>query len=457
MKKITLFLSLCLASVFAMAEGVYVTPKVDGSSVLPEGISANKKYVVGQSGEGILWMWELETGRFYNIAESGNTDVEIIEPDNNSASAVADNGVVAGSINGVPAYYRNGKWNSLMAEAEQGNAFAITPDASIIAGATWDLNLTTIPLVWYYDAENDTYGLPDTLKFEYPGFVFDGAEVTDISADGKIIAGFVIDNTSGHWLGCLWKYNDETKDYDFDFYSKRVADASEGVFFEFASDRVRISDNGEWLVGERTETNEYWEGGVPARYNIKDDTYEILMDVAAPEGNTVCTDIADDGTVVCFHEDEGAMIERRGYIVPAGKDRRQTAAEYYAEKGVEMPDGFADNMNAVFAISSDARLFVGIFMDAENSIMPYAVDLDGNVTSALNKIEADDNFCSMDGNELRLNDEVSDLRIITVNAQTVYSQAAPASVINLDNLNAGVYVVVANKDGKLVSSKIAVY
>lgn len=458
MKKITLFLSLCLSTVFAMSEGVYVTPKTNGGKFLPENISNNKKYVVGQSGDGVLWMWELETGRFYNIAETGNTDIEIIEPDNNSVSSVSDNGVVAGSVNGVPAYYRNGKWKSLLAEVEPGNAFAITPDGAKIVGMTYNQEFAMIPLVWSYNAEKDTFMITDTLKFEYPGFVFDGAEATDISDDGKIITGFVVNNEDGTWLGCLWKYNDETTDYDFDFYSQRVIDASEDVLFSFCSDRVYISGNGEWLVGERTETNDYFGGSIPARYNIKDDNYEILMDVDAPEGNTYCSDVANDGTVVCFNESEVAMSERCGYIVPAGKDRRQAAAEYYTEKGIDMPEGFADNMNTVFAVSSDARLFIGAFMDAEQNILPYAVDLDGNVTSALNKIEVDNYFCTMTGNELRLNDEVSDLRIITISAQTVYSLESPASVISLDNLTPpGVYVVVANKGGKLVSSKIAVY
>lgn len=470
MKKVTLFFAACLFAVSAMAEGKYVAHSKAEGHYYPNSISENKKYIVGSAGEGVTWLWELETGKFRYISDAGNQDVETINSNENNAAGVSNDGVVAGTINGVPAYYRNGKWTSLLEKAEYGSACAITPDGSKIIGMVSDQNYRTTPLVWSFDAETDSYILSDTLEFTHPEFqLSEGSQPTDISDDGKTIVGFAAEEAD--WMGCVWKYNEETKNYDFDLYSKRIIDnLTETIFASFCYDRARVSANGEWLVADRTEIqvdpDDYFSlKYAPVRYSIKDDSYEILD---APENLSenavVCSEVANDGTVVLFTEGGGAMTERKGYVVPAGKDRKQPAAEYFTENGVtNMPEGFSDLIHTLFLISSDARIYVGNFMDNGNFI-PYAVDLDGTIASdieevetALDKVEIDNNFCTVVDNELFFNDEVSNLRIFAINAQTVYSLPIVPSTLNLSNLNPGIYVVVADKAGRTVSTKVAVH
>lgn len=469
MKKITLSVFLSLLCMSAMAEAVIGSHKSElGIPYVPTSISNNGKWAtiqVGQQGDGVNLLWDLVNGSCKEVTSKDMKDYPSLTLDRNSVKDVSDDGVLVGAINEYPAVYRDGKWTVFDEFVNMGNINAISSDASVMVGyVSTSTDLSANPIIWKWNEADKKY-VADTLEWSknMKELSVRGAMATDVSGDGKIVVGVLQDN-AGILPSVMWVYNEETKNYDIDFFSAEYVDFDalkvddDHPFYSLFAGRARISANGKYITGEETlnKKNEYdW---LAARYDVEKKELTVFGNYKEPVP-CMATGIADDGTIVGWHQNEPGMMGRVGRIVLPGDSVPTSSVDYYKKNNVKNLPDLDKSSHATFIISPDSRKFLGMYMDDKMDINAYCVDLDGEIKSGIKEdvIVNDNSVCTMVGNELFINGEgVTNLYVVSVSGQIVYSIANPSNVVNLEHLNAGVYVVVALQNGKMVSSKISV-
>lgn len=154
----------CSQSSSQIVEGVFSTS-----------ISPNGEWIMGQAdGEGLLYFKNLKEDKVY--LAGGNTSVDgtgYIAP---LGCGIANNGTAIALVNGIPYWWTpegtNGKWTKLPGNAVDGSAAlgSITPDGSVIVGATGNSGTTTEdvtmakPCIWYRNADG-SFGEPVMLPY----------------------------------------------------------------------------------------------------------------------------------------------------------------------------------------------------------------------------------------------------------------------------------------------------
>lgn len=472
-------------SAMAAEPTVATHPGRTGAPMNPMAMSDNMRYIVGNEGSdetGNLFMWDLVGDTYTLISTPGlsGEGIEVGTLNKNSANDVSDNGVVVGYIHNYPAVYRDGKWTTISTASVLGVIKAVTKDGNTMVGFESKPTYESVPVIWKYAdgvytkdtlvwtddtkivkvEEEDGSSHYDTIPM-LQGVEIMGIAATDISADGEIIVGYAQCGTV--YPGVMWKRND-AGEYEVDFFSAKYInfegsdkdDANE--FSVVCGGDPVVSSNGKWITGPETQiaNGVNVSDWMPVRYDVEASKLDTLFDLVELEGFMPFS-VSDKGTLVGFEtQTPSDLTARKGKIVAEGDKEPMMLTDYFSDKDVTtLPDIATGHSPAV--VSKNDSVFVGNFYDSEKVVM-YVVDLRGQVKAAIDQpVVMDNDFCTMAGNVLTINDDITDLRVITISAQTVYQVAQPTGTIDLSHLPDGVYVVVANKAGSLVSTKITIF
>lgn len=451
-----------------MAEAVISTHKSEvGMPCFVKCLSDDKKmavFQVGQQDDGVNMLWDLQAGTFKEVTRKGMSDYPVFEVDIHGVNDISNNGILVGCLNAYPAYYQNGKWTVFDADKAEGDINAITPDGSVMVGwISIGEQLFTNPIVWTLDEKTNKY-VADTLEWNSSmnELIINGAMATGISADGKRIVGTLQDDKA-IWPAVLWVYNEETKKYDVDFFTAQYIDFEDlkadddHEYISVFSAKAFISPNGKYVSGSESVNESHEFDWVAGRYEVDTKTLKVFGDDAKNPVPMQITAVADDGTLVGWHQDAPGMVGRIGRIVLPTDEVPTNIMEYYKKNNVKKLFDLDSLTHAVFAVSPDARMFLGMYMNERADVAAYCVDFDGAIETAVeNVVVQNQEFCTMVGNNLHLNQEVSNLYIISVSGQVVYTTNAPGNVVNLDHLASGVYVALALQNDKLISTKIVI-
>ncbi len=213
MKKFLLLTGLSAISFLAVVDAA--EPLVIEDALISE-ISPNGKYGVSQGLAG-LRIFNIETGEEYS--SRGATGYETY--DAGQGKCVSNDGIVVGSSeDSAPYYWKDGVWHQLPlppSALSSNHAQAITADGSRICGIIGVANMSlsddalmTAPCVW--NADGDGYGLPVMLPhpdLDFAGRVPMYVTAVDMSEDGKVVIGQVVDATGMMNYPILYKENEK--------------------------------------------------------------------------------------------------------------------------------------------------------------------------------------------------------------------------------------------------------
>lgn len=371
-------------------DGIKVSDMDDDMQLMGEAMSPNAKYVVGKNfATHAPAVWNVENNEYteYPDFEDGafhaSTSNGIFVGDDGDYAIKADeNGNV------TPLFYNEGEevyneeYDFYYSTGDAGSsAYAISEDGKVIAGFYFDSSYFTTPCIWNENNERIDLPLPTS---EEAGFEVNGGEVRYMTPDGKVLAGFLMDNYST-WPACIWRQN-ANGGYDCDIISKDYWEEGYQMGKPYmVFNPSGISANGEWVA--LTIQNEFddWDFSVPApimqaaRLNLKSNTLELLNET---EVAYTPTGIANDGTMLVCSGDIG-MMGRSGYIWEAGKTEVKSLDNIL----VQVPALEALGSNTPCSITADGNYVQGFGINGEN-IFSYVVDYK-NIVNGINSVNVE--------------------------------------------------------------------
>lgn len=305
-------------------EGAKISAMTDEVQLIGEAMSPSAKYVAGMN---FVYyapaVWNVETGEVVNYADYEEGAFHAVS---SNGLAVGDDGnhaIKADAQGNVTELYRfvgeeiETEWGTMSTGDAGSSAYAVSEDGKIIAGFYFDASYKTTPCIWNENNVRIDLPLPTS---EEAGFEINGGEVRYMTPDGKILAGYLMDNMSS-WPACIWRQN-AAGGYDLDIVCNDYWEESYQMgkpYMVFTPSA--LSANGEWLALQIQNEFDDWDFSVPqpalqvARLNLNTKAIEVL---SADNGSLAPTGIANDGTVLAY---AGAndMMGRTGYIWQAGK------------------------------------------------------------------------------------------------------------------------------------------
>lgn len=273
-----------------------------------EAVSENGVWAVGKNFDAnVAALWNLSTNEVITFDGEGG-----------ALHAVTSRGVAVGDNNGFAVVVRDGKMTTLQGNANEAgsSAYGISEDGKVIVGFYFDEAWQTKACIW--DANGNRTELPLPAAADVP-FDFSGAEARWISADGSVIAGFLMDDFST-WPAVIWRKSGSS--YVCDVICKDYFEANyqEGKpYMQFGTDAMALSKNGEWLtlVTQAEYDPDNWDVPAPvskaARFNLKSKTLEVF------EGVDYLFGIANDGTALGCTTDMMSG-DRQGFVVKANEN-----------------------------------------------------------------------------------------------------------------------------------------
>ncbi len=285
---------------------------------------------------------------------------------------VTDNGVAVGFNGPASTFDYNGEVKALEG-GESTVGEGITADGSIVCGTSSPSSVTHA-VIW---RDGVIENLPEPTT-EEAGFNVGGTYAKYISADGKLIVGYIVDDMSTFPL-ITWAWDDEAKAYKYNIVCKDYFNTgAEGDTKPYAMFMpMGVSANGKYialtLYSESTGVNEV------ARYDVETATLTVAK--LAAEGTAVVSgtsmvssSIANDGTMIGFTGDMAGQLPRNGFIWKGGEESPKLLAEACPDIadlatfdliGAHTPTG----------ITPDGRYVVGFAADAEGNYKTYVLDL----------------------------------------------------------------------------------
>lgn len=257
MKKLLLLAAgMMLASSAVMAEETTVTPTVYPNYVLT-GLSPNGEWTVSADPfTYAMTIINVKTGEVWEYADESLAEIY----DSGLRHYVSDNGVVVGTYNeNVGVYWENGKWNFLACKDTDFSVYpvTVTPDGSVIGGFVSRMAITledtgdvmSVPVVWYRNADG-TYG--DYVELPYPktdwtGRVPQYVLIDDISADGKVCAGNVIDYSGMAPAPIVFTQKDNGE-WEYSFVHPELLNPDNVEFPAYPGEAPQAPDPKEWMT-----------------------------------------------------------------------------------------------------------------------------------------------------------------------------------------------------------------
>lgn len=387
MKKI--FTTVFAVATAIIAMGQTVSPANSNVLLTGEGFSQNRLYCVGTNYATYqAAIWSIADGRVVNIA----TDDEDADQ---SLHAVSNNGLAVGSYKDFAAkadmngnftelYADKGEfvetsWGGYWSKESGSDAWAITPDGSVIVGDYYDADYVTTPCIWL-NGGTTRVELPMPNAEEVP-FEFDGSGARWVSDDGSIILGYLNDNY-GTWPMVYWKKNAQG---EYEVHAECVKyyeedPGNEKPYMYFCPDG--LSANGEWATLIVCHEYDAWNWEDPvmgcARINLVTGEIDELIDA---DNTFEMTAISNDGTCVGFR-DSGSMYGREAAIWYKNQQLPNMIADLLPDNEYIQSLTGSECCNTPVYISADGA-FIGGFgiSEAEYDMTSYIMEAPEEVTA----------------------------------------------------------------------------
>lgn len=372
-------------------DGIKVSEMSDNVQLMGEAMSPNAKYVVGMNFSTFApSVWNVETGDVTDFADfeegafhAANSNGVLVGDDGNYAIKVDAEGNVTKLFYNEGEEVYNEEWDFYYSTGDAGSsAYAVSENGKVVAGFYYDQTYFTTPCIW--NEKNERIDLPLPTS-EEAGFEVNGGEVRYMTPDGKVLAGFLMDNYST-WPACIWRQN-ANGGYDCDIISKDYWEEGYQLGKPYmVFNPSAISENGEWLALLIQKEYDDWDFSVPAptmqiaRLNLTTGTLEVLPE---EEVEYAPTGIANDGTMLAYTGGND-MMGRAGYMWEAGKTTVKSVDDILSL--VPELDELASNTPC--SISADGNYIQGFGVNGEN-IFSYVVDYKEVIATGINGVKTE--------------------------------------------------------------------
>lgn len=342
------------------------------------GVSENMRYVTGLNVATYgAFIWDTQSNTVSEINGAyANCDFR----------CVSNNGIAFGTISNddmVTTY--SASFNTMgvpkVVESAMSSIYDVTPDGTMAVGCLLD------EVMWWPSAcfwKDGVRTMLPTPTSEECGIAHDGANAQFVSADGKVIVGYLQDWASSR-PAIVWRQQADGQ-YVADVISKDLWELHYGdgkTYLKF--EPLGLSQNGKWLclVAQKEASGNMPTPEFMVRMNLE--TGEIFEsqkpDILYFEAvdNIYPVSIANDGTCVGSTRDELGF--QRGVIWKSGdKAPKLLADEFPSFKELEDYDGFQHHP---IAISADGKKIVGygcpitvdMYGETDYDFVSYLLDL----------------------------------------------------------------------------------
>lgn len=353
MRKLTLA-AMLFVGMAALAQTIRTSDIAPNLQLECLGMSANHRYITGLNvGTYCSFVWDTETDAIVeHNGDHANSDFRGVTNDGVAYGILSPDG----SEDFMDVHsFRFGQ-DGIAQPVEQDGAvmsqvFAVTPDGSVAVGCLLDEMWLPTPCVWK-DGERQMLPLPSSQDC---GFGHDGACAQYVSADGKVIAGYLQDWYSSR-PAIIWRQQADGT-YVADVVSKEYFGEGKSYNRFMAQG---ISGNGKWLCIDCKKISEEagLGGGFMARMNLE--TGELTEAeypdfISQDDNNFWPTSIADDGTCIGVLEQFDGY--RQGLIWKGDATVPQLLSEMLPE--LEILQDYDFFMNNPVAISADGKYIAG--------------------------------------------------------------------------------------------------
>lgn len=333
--------------------------------------STDGKYVCGDSQMGVAFIWNVENNTVTTDAEYENES---------SATGISNDGTAVGYWGDYAAKYTpEGKFIKLDGEdsEEMSIASRITPDGSVIVGCNMTASYVQHACVW----ENGKKTMLPEPTAEEVGFPVFGTNAIDVSNDGSIIVGTILDRYN--YLPLIYWTKEADGTYKLHTPCADLFEPDYGDKPYFYISPVNISGNGKWisLLLQRNGDALPVEMG---RMNVE--TGQIDIAGISADGNIevekslISASVANDGTMIGMTEPlrGETMIGRIALIWEIGEKNVRTLSEAYPTlTRLSDYEAFA---STVSHITPDGRFIVGFGITDEGTYETFIIDR--NATSS---------------------------------------------------------------------------
>lgn len=347
-----LFIAALLFPMGAAAQSLKVAPVSGRYQLEALGMSENHRYVTGlniATYKGFIWDTQTDSV-VEHTKDYLNCDFRAVTNDGRAFGILGEESMVTTyaawfDMEGEEYYLEN---------FEPSQCFDVTPDGRIAVGCLIDT------IMWFPTACIWRDGVRELLPVPTPeecGFSHDGANAQFISSDGSVIAGYLQDDLSSR-PAIVWLLQADGS-YAYNVISSKYwSNDNKKLYRTFQC--LALSDNGEWLAiaAKPRDVNEVPQPERVARYHLKTNRLQVSTkpyDLAASGEESYPSGIANDGTLVgsIIYE----SIYRMGLIWKANKTCAETMANFFAD--VKQLSHYDELMHSGIAISGDAQYICG--------------------------------------------------------------------------------------------------
>lgn len=393
MKRVLLSAAILFACGMASAQKLtyvpYNTATNQNAFLMGTAVSANGRYVAGGDNEK-AFICDMQTGeiKYFKSEFLGETDVTNVL---STVNSVTNDGVGYGYLENQAAKFDFATGVTTKISTDYATASSTNSDGSMQCGFTYDDSYKTSPVYW--DSEGNMKSLPQPTD-SWAGFGVNGASARQISEDGNVIIGHIVDDF-GTYPAIVWHKNSDDS-YSADLICKPYFNGSYDAWQKYDNFSVEaISANGKWAAILMHDYDENYDdnGMYMARYDIEADTLQILnCPNHSAELYYYPNGISNDGTIVGYTEDGMDGSSRVGIIVKGGEDTAKNISEVYPSiADFKKMDGYLNDSPC--AITPDGRYIVGFgYVDSplsESDLWTATWLLDTGVSTEVENAAAD--------------------------------------------------------------------
>lgn len=204
-------------------------------------MSPSGNYLCGGWDGGSGFMYDAVNKITYDFSEDGMGGMYVAD--------VSDEGTVVGAYGAEymttpAAVWKDGHWTSLPQpeKYDQGVARAISADGTIVGGyvAIDGSSATTRPCIWRLKGNMYEYELLPYPEKDWNGDISNGVHILDMSTDGNILLGRIVDQTGSYNLPIIWTlgesgYTFKTFGEDILFNLEKEKPGPQPIFEEYVT------------------------------------------------------------------------------------------------------------------------------------------------------------------------------------------------------------------------------
>lgn len=401
----------------------------------------------------------------------------------------------------------------------EGYANEITPDGKTIAGylmgkvdPTKPYSVT--PCIWRLQ-DDGTYKfeeLPDP-ETDFLGTKTQFVSIRNISSDGNIVMGVMVEEKGIYYQVVIYRYDGTEWSYDMpfvdmtfnggpDLYAEWMAkepklneyvDTNPGDEaymdqveeyqemhakwqYEFWSEfktgtsfsipPIVVSGNGKWIAPLVSETEYSWKAGELNISIASEVSYPALYNVET--GELKKYEHITSGFFPFAVSDYGDMVSSDGYdfyILPAGSNDKIELSEWLKnEYDFDLMAALPSNTEYIdcCTVSPDMKVLVGAYRSVTadgnlDSKEVFCVKLPGFMSSVMQVLNTPTTeSIKVVGDEMRFSDTAQNIKIYNLAGRMIMDYEAEAAMLDISDIEKGIYVVVAEIAGQKVTGKVYV-